>query len=293
VIPGLKADASVAEALDLMTRAFRSASIDEAEADARVLAGHALRLDRAKLIAQSDRVLDAREIAAISALAARRLAREPVSRILGQREFWSLALSVTPDVLVPRPETETLVEAGLDFVVRSGLRMEKLKVLDIGTGSGALLLALLSELPAATGTGTDISAEALAVARANAAQYAFESRCNFLNCDIASAAEGQFDLVVSNPPYIAHGEIASLAREVKDYDPKVALDGGEDGLAAYRSIAAQVRRFLAPGGRLFVEIGIGQEPTVRAIFTEAGLTVGKARDDLGGIPRVLGAGFAS
>jgi len=293
VIPGLKADASVAEALDLLSRAFRSASIDEPEADARVLVGHALRLDRARLIAQSDRILDAREITAISALAARRLAREPVSRILGQREFWSLALTVTPDVLVPRPETETLVEAGLDFVVRSGLRMEKLKVLDIGTGSGALLLALLSELPAAIGTGTDISTEALRVAQENAAQYGFQSRCNFVNCDIASAAEGQFDLVVSNPPYIAHAEIASLAREVKDYDPTVALDGGKDGLAAYRSIAAQVRQFLAPGGRLFVEIGIGQEPAVRSIFTEVGLIVGKAREDLGGIPRVLGAGFAT
>ena len=150
------------------------------------LIGHALHLDRARLIAQSDRILEAREVTVISALAARRLRREPVSRIVGQKEFWSLPLSVTPDVLVPRPETETVVEGALDFVVRGGLRMEKLRVLDIGTGSGALLLALLQELPNAIGTGTDVSTAALEVARANAARCGLERRCSFVVCDIAS-----------------------------------------------------------------------------------------------------------
>ena len=174
IIPGLKDGASVSEALQLVGQAFR-AGIEDADVDARVLVGHALYLDRARLIAQSDRVLEAREVNAISGLAARRLKREPVSRILGKKEFWSLALAVTPDVLVPRPETETVIEGALDYVVRNGLRMEKLRILDIGTGSGALLIALLNELPNATGIGTDISRPALQTARTNVAQCGLRS----------------------------------------------------------------------------------------------------------------------
>ena len=147
VIPGLKAGASIDEAIRLIGQSFKTAGVETPEVDARLLLGHALRLDRAQLIAQSDRLLEAREIDAVSALAARRLKREPVARIQGTKEFWSLPLAVTPDVLVPRPDTETVVEAALDFVARGGLRMEKLRILDIGTGSGAILLALLSELP--------------------------------------------------------------------------------------------------------------------------------------------------
>lgn len=290
-VPGLKDGASVLEALNLLAQAFRTAGIEDADVDARLLVGHALHLDRARLIAQSDRILEAREINVISALAARRLTREPVSRILGQKEFWSIALAITPDVLVPRPETETVVEGALDFVVRGGLRMERLRILDIGTGSGALLLALLRELPNATGIGTDISTGALKVARENAARCGLEGRCTFLVCDIASVVEGPFDLLVSNPPYIAHDEITSLAPEVKNYDPTVALDGGDDGLAAYRAIAADAKRLLAPGARMFVELGAGQEAAVRDLFTNVGLTAGTARADLAGIPRVLGAGF--
>ena len=290
-IPGLKAGASVSEALHFVTQAFRPAAIEDAEVDARVLVGHALHLDRARLIAQSDRILEAREIAVISALAARRLNHEPVSRILGQKEFWSLRLSITPDVLVPRADTETIVEAALDFVVRDGRRTERLRILDIGTGSGALLLALLHELPGAIGTGTDISEAAIRAAQANAVQCGFENRCRFVVCNIALGVTGPFDLIVSNPPYIAHNEIATLAPEVRDYDPIVALDGGNDGLSAYRAIAADAGRLLPPGGRLFVELGRGQEAAVRTLFTNAGLSVGAARQDLAGIARVLGAGF--
>ena len=291
IIPGLKDGASVSEALQLIAQTFRAAGIEDADADARVLAGHALHLDRARLVSQSDRVLEAREVNAISGLAARRLKREPVSRILGRKEFWSLALAITSDVLVPRPETETVVEGALDFVVRNGLRMEKLRILDIGTGSGALLVALLNELPNATGIGTDISRAALEAAQINVAQFGFESRSSLIACDMAAGVQGQFDLVVSNPPYIARGQIASLAPEVRDYDPMMALDGGGDGLTAYRSISADAKRILAQGGRLFVEMGAGQEPAVRELFTNAGLVVGIARNDLAGTPRVLGAGF--
>jgi release factor glutamine methyltransferase len=292
VAPGLKAGVSVSEALRHVTQSFRAAGVEEAEPDARILVGHALHLDRARLIAQSDRILEAREVTVISALAARRLRREPVSRILGQKEFWSLPIAVTPDVLVPRPETETVVEAALDFVVRGGLRIEKLRVLDIGTGSGALLLALLRELPNASGTGTDISSAALRVARANAARCGLDTRCSFVACDIASGVQGAFDLVVSNPPYIERDEIGTLAPEVRDYDPQIALAGGEDGLDAYRAIADEAKRIVAPGGRLFVELGVGQEAAVCALFTNSGLVPGTARKDLAGIPRVLGASVA-
>jgi release factor glutamine methyltransferase len=271
---------------------LRQAGIDSADADARLLIAHALGIDRAEMFANGERALTVAETETIDALAERRLKHEPVARIFGIKEFWSLSLQVTPDVLVPRPDTETVIEAALDFIVRCGFRMEPLRILDIGTGSGALLLALLSELPNAFGTGTDISALALGVARSNAERHALASRCTFVECDIASALPGPFDLIVSNPPYVAHGEIAGLAPEVRDFDPGIALDGGSDGLNSYRAIAHNARRLLAWGGRLIVELGAGQEPAVRSLFTNAGLTVDGASNDLAGIPRALSASIA-
>jgi len=289
-IPGLRADTSVAKACELLTNAFRLAGIDSAQADARILVAHALKLDRTALITQGEREIDAREADAIAARASRRLGHEPVSRILGAKEFWSLPLRISPAVLVPRPDTETMVELALDWTLSRGLRMEKLRVLDIGTGSGAILLALLSEFENAVGTGTDISEEAIAVARGNADQLGFKERTQFHACDFAAALEGPFDLIVSNPPYISSSEIESLDPEVRDFDPRLALDGGADGLAAYRAIAADARRLLAPAGRLMVELGQGQEDAVSALFTAAGLTVlGPARKDLNGIGRALAA----
>ena len=278
---------TIAAARQTLAEKFRQAGIDSADADARLLVAHALGVDRAALIANSERALTAQETAAIERLAARRLKHEPVARIFGVKEFWSLPLHISEAVLVPRPETETVVEAALDFVGRGGLRMETLRVLDIGTGSGALLLALLSELPHALGTGTDISAAALAIARANAERHGLASRCTFVNCDIAEGVSGPFDLIVCNPPYVAHGDIAALASEVRDYDPAVALDGGADGLDGYRAVAAEARRLLAAGGRLILELGAGQEQAVCALFTKAGLTPGAIRRDLAGIPRAL------
>jgi release factor glutamine methyltransferase len=270
---------------------FRQAGNESADADARLLIAAALGLDRTALTVQGDRKLTPDETNAIEAMAARRLKHEPVARILGRKEFWSLSLNISDAVLVPRPETETVVEAALDFVVRGGLRMEPLRILDIGTGSGALLLALLSELTNARGTGTDISPAALAVARGNAERLGLAARCVFVECDIAEGVTGPFDLIVSNPPYIAHDDIATLDPEVRDYDPGLALDGGRDGLDAYRAIARDARRLLAPGGRLIVELGAGQDSAVGALFIEAGLTVGTARNDLAGIARALGASF--
>jgi release factor glutamine methyltransferase len=265
------------------------AGIEEAEADARLLIAHGLDIERATVLTHGERVLRPDEIKAIDALAARRLKREPVARIIGAKEFWSLSLTIDASVLVPRPETETIVELVLDSVVGDALRMEKLRVLDIGTGSGALLLALLSELPHATGSGTDISVAALQVARANAERHGLAARCRFIGCDIAAGLKGPFDLIVSNPPYVARNDIASLAPEVRNYDPVVALDGGNDGLDGYRAIAGEAGRLLAPGGRVVVELGIGQKAAVRALFTKSGLIVGEARKDLGGIPRARGA----
>jgi release factor glutamine methyltransferase len=293
VIAGLKAGVSIAEATRLMAQSFQLAGIEDATVDARALLCHVFHIDRARLISDAERILEAREIAAISTLAARRLRREPVSRIRGRKEFWTLMLSVTPAVLTPRPETETVVEAALDAVDRDGMKMEKLRILDIGTGSGALLLALLSELPNAVGTGTDVSAPALAVARGNAERNGLASRCTFVECNIAEDVQGPFDLIVSNPPYVAHDDIASLVPEVRDYAPAISLDGGHDGLDAYRAIAAQAPRLLAPAGRLIVELGAGQEPAVRALFTNAGLRVTAARKDLAGIPRALSATSAA
>lgn len=283
------ATGSIAAARHALAERLRRAGIDSADADARLLIAYALGIDRAELMANGERPLSEDQTQAIDALGERRLKREPVARIFGHKEFWSLKLVLSPAVLLPRPETETVVEAALDVLVRGALRMEKLRILDIGTGSGALLLALLSELPHAAGIGTDISASALGVARANAGRNGLGLRCTFVACDIAAGLTGPFDLIVSNPPYVARGEIASLAPEVRDYDPAVALDGGTDGLDGYRAIAAEARRLLAPGGRLMVELGAGQEPAVRALFSNAGLTVGAAHKDLAGIPRALGA----
>jgi release factor glutamine methyltransferase len=288
----LAAARTIATTRHALADKFREVGIDSGEADARLLMAYALGVDRAELIANGGRALTVEQAEAIDAFAARRLRREPVARIFGHKEFWSLSLQVGPAVLVPRPETETVVEAALDAVARGARQMAQLRILDIGTGSGALLLALLSELPNAVGTATDISAAALDVAGANAERSGVAGRCTFIACDIAAGVPGPFDLIVSNPPYVVHGEIASLPPEVRDYDPALALDGGADGLDGYRAIAAQARGLLAPGGKVIVELGAGQEAAVRALFTKAGLTAAAVLNDLAGIPRALTATVA-
>jgi release factor glutamine methyltransferase len=284
---------TVASARKALAEQLRQAGIDSADADARLLIAHALDIDRTAIMTNGERALTTQERLTLDALTERRMDHEPVARIFGVKEFWSLALHISPAVLVPRPETETVIETALDFIVRGGLGMKSLRILDIGTGSGALLLALLSELPNARGTGTDISTPALDVARVNAKRLGLASRCTFVTCDIAEGLLGLFDVIVSNPPYIAHDDIALLAPEVRDHDPALALDGGSDGLDAYRTIALDARRLLAPGGRLIVELGAGLEPAVCMLFTDAGLAVGAARNDLAGIPRALSVSVAS
>ncbi|HZP79944.1 MAG TPA: peptide chain release factor N(5)-glutamine methyltransferase [Pseudolabrys sp.] len=287
-LPGLKAGISLAAARRLLAQAFRDAGLESPELDVRILLADALRIDQAKLAGASERPLEPREIEAISARATRRLSREPVSRIIGRKEFWSLDLHVDASVLVPRPETETIVEAALKMMASE--RRAPLRILDIGTGSGALLLALLSELPNASGVATDISVPALTIARANAARLGLAARCAFLACNVSAALGGPFNLIVSNPPYIASAEIETLAPEVRDHDPRAALDGGNDGLDFYRAIAADTPRLLSPGGILVVELGRGQERPVGALFSGAGLRVMEpAENDLAGLPRALSA----
>jgi release factor glutamine methyltransferase len=265
---------------------FRAAGIESAELDARILVGHALALNHAALAAAGAHILGGEAGAAIEALARRRLAHEPVARIVGYKEFWSLRLAVDAATLVPRPETETVVEAALAAIDAGGARTRPLRIADLGTGSGALLLALLGELPDAFGVGTDISAGALRVARANARRLAVRG-ASFVACHLAAALGEAFDLIVANPPYVASGDIAELAPDVRDFDPRAALDGGIDGLDCYRTIAATVPTLLAPGGALVVELGSGQVRPVTALLANAGLVPGSPSPDLGGVPRAL------
>jgi release factor glutamine methyltransferase len=277
---------TVAQARRAAADRLRERGFDTPDLDARLLVGHALGLDHAALVAQSARRLSPAEAAALEASVARRLAHEPVARILGTWEFWSLPLRVTPDVLVPRPETETVVEAVLGVVERS----RPLLLADLGVGSGAILLALLSELPAAFGIGTDRDPAALGVARDNAQRLGLADRAGFVACDFGAAIAGACDVVVSNPPYIPTPDIAALAADVRDYDPRAALDGGPDGLSAYRAIAADAARLLAPGGWLAVEIGVDQDAAVSELLATRGLAiVGAPRRDLAGCPRVVTA----
>jgi release factor glutamine methyltransferase len=280
---------TVAAARRALAAAFRAEGLETPELDARILVGEVLGLTHTALSANPERMVSREEARLISAFAQRRLAREPVARIRCRSEFWSLEFILSRDVLQPRPETETLVEAALDHL-RSLPTAARIRIADLGTGSGAILIALLHEVAGACGVGTDRSTGALATARANAARNGVAARAQFVAGDYGAALSGGQHLVVSNPPYICSEDIARLAPEVRLHDPRLALDGGADGLSAYRAIAADAMRLLAPGGALIVEIGVGQVAAVVEIFTRSGLSVlWPARPDPAGIPRVVTA----
>jgi release factor glutamine methyltransferase len=253
--------------------------------DARLLVAHGLGLEAGRLALHDDEGVDAPSEARVMGFVERRIAGEPVARIIGRREFWGLDIEIGPETLIPRPDTETLVEAALAFVDGQSGRGEALSVLDIGTGSGAILLALLSELPAARGIATDRSESALAIARRNAQMHGVAGRAVFVLCDWASALEGPFDLILANPPYIESAAIAGLEIEVRDHDPRLALDGGSDGLDAFRAILADLPRILAPEGRAFLEMGASQGPSLARLAGEYGYEA-KCRRDLAGRERV-------
>jgi release factor glutamine methyltransferase len=283
IVPGI----TVAAARRRLAAAFRRAGLDTPELDARVLVAHALGVDHAGLLATPDRRLSQQQAADIAALAARRLARAPVARIVGAKEFWGLEFRLNAATLVPRPESETIVDAALATVDESGSRLRPLRIADLGTGSGALLVALLSELPSATAVGTDVSLSALTAARDNAVRLGCGDRAAFVACDVGAALTGGFDLVVCNPPYIRSGDIAGLAPEVRDYDPAAALDGGPDALSFYRALSRDAGRLIGRCGRLVVEVGAGAAHEVARVFAAAGLVAAPARLDLAGIARAL------
>jgi release factor glutamine methyltransferase len=279
---------SIETARRLLTARFEAAGIDHATLDARMLIGAVLQLDLTGLIAQGPRRLTVDDTARLDAFARRRVAGEPIARILGMKEFWGLPLKLSADVLVPRPDTETVVEAALEILRAEGRVRAPLRIADLGTGSGAILLALLSELPNATGIGTDLSAAALETATTNAQHLGLTPRVDFMVSDYAEGLSGPLDLIVSNPPYVRSADIASLAPEVRDHDPHLALDGGADGLEAYRRIVPQASGLLSSGGLLVLEIGQGQDGDVAQLVAAAGLTVaGPTRADLAGIGRAV------
>jgi len=266
---------------------LRQQGIDSAELDARLLTGAALGLDLTGLIAAGTRTITPDEAASLESFMRRRLAGEPVARILGVKEFWGLALQLSPATLEPRPDTETVVELALE-IWRSEHRAQPQRIADIGTGSGAILLALLSEWREATGVGTDISPMALQTASGNASRLGLAPRAAFVTCNYTAALSGMFDLIVSNPPYIRSTDVAELDRGVREYDPIRALDGGVDGLDAYRAIIPEAVRLLAPGGTLIVEAGCGQSGPISQLMSASGLTtVGSPKADLSGIPRAI------
>jgi release factor glutamine methyltransferase len=271
-----------------LTARFKAGAIDSAELDARLLAGAVLGLDLTGMMTAASRLLTSDQSACLEQFAARRLKGEPVARILGHKEFWGLTLQLTPATLVPRPDTETIVEFALEMLRADGDANHPLRIADLGTGSGAILLALLSELPCAQGFGTDISEAALQAARANAARAGLADRAIFIACHYAAGLTGPFDLIVSNPPYIRSADIGGLATEVRDYEPMAALDGGADGLDAYRALIPQAACLLVPGALLVVEAGQGQSRDIEALMTAAGLSHERPpKADLAGIPRAV------
>jgi release factor glutamine methyltransferase len=272
---------------------LREAGIGTPELDARLLLCHAAGLTQEAYVVAPETLL-AKDVAArFDAMIARRLEGEPVSRIVGVREFYGRTFAVDRHTLDPRPDTETLIDAVLDTLLRESRRDEKLRILDLGTGTGAILLTLLAELPLTQGAGSDVSEGALEVARRNARDLGLDDRTSFVAGDWFEPIEVRFDIVVSNPPYIASAEIAGPAREVR-HDPLIALDGGADGLQAYRRIASGVGRVLNPGGLVFLEIGETQAEAVLGLLCDSGLKIDAGASvwtDLAGRQRCVGARF--
>ncbi len=270
-----------AEALRAALPRLQAAGVDGAARDLRLLLAFAIGIPPDRLTPALGDPISASAAARFEAAVLARVSRQPVSQIVGGRLFWGRWFSVTPDVLDPRPETETLIAAALDG--------EFSRVLDLGTGSGAILITLLAERAGATGTGVDLSPKALAVAAANAASLSVSGRATFLQSDWLSAVSGRFDLVVANPPYIAEAEMPALSPEVRLWEPRLALTPGGDGLDACRIILRDVRAVLVPAGRVLVEIGAGQGDAVAALCRSAGLQAVTVLQDMDGRDRVVAA----
>jgi release factor glutamine methyltransferase len=272
------------ELLRQQSMLLRTVSGDLAALEARLLLCKVLDCTRADLISNPDRLVSSDQQTQYEALIARRLQREPIAKICGEKEFWGLPFKVTTDTLDPRPDTETLIEAVLGQVKggKSAARM-----LDLGTGSGCILLTLLHELRDSEGVGVDFSDAALAVAQENAVRLQLGDRASFTQSDWGDKVEGLFDIIVTNPPYITDDDYEGLSADVHDYDPKLALVGGPDGLDCYRKIAPVIHKHLAPNGFFAMEMGINQERPLEQIITEHDLDVLEIRKDLAGIIRCI------
>lgn len=263
------------------------AGIPDAPSDARYLVLRLLGLETRDLLLDGDRQIEPSEVELVQAAIQRRIAREPVHRILGSREFHGLTMKLSTGTLEPRPDTEILVDAVLPFGREIARRKSSPKLIDLGTGTGAIALALLNELPEFTGVGVDISVNAAETARGNAALNGLDARFITVESNWFERITGRFDIIVSNPPYIRTHVIAELEPEVRVFDPIAALDGGEDGLDAYRRISQTAGKFLEPDGIIAVEIGFDQKQSVTDIFTRCGYTIQSAVSDYGGNDRVL------
>ncbi|MBV9221726.1 MAG: peptide chain release factor N(5)-glutamine methyltransferase [Methylobacteriaceae bacterium] len=276
---------SIGKAVEIMTASFAQVGYSTPGLDARLLLADIAGVKRIEFIVAPERPVGA-DWQRLTEAAERRLAGEPVARLIGSWEFWSLPFALDASTLVPRPETETVVEAVLAAIDRSSGRDASLRILDLGTGCGAILVALLSELPNAFGIGVDRELGAARLAQANAERNSVAKRAAFIAGDWATATVGNFDVVVSNPPYVASGAIATLDPEVRCHDPPLALDGGPDGLCAYRSIIADLPRLLAREGTAAFEVGAGQAEAVVALVEGANLRPA-IRRDLAGRDRVV------
>lgn len=268
---------------------LRDAGNDTARLDAKILLCEASGVDTSRILAWPDDVVSPDKADRFQAMIARRLAHEPVSRILGRRDFWRHTFKVTKDTLDPRPDSETLVE----WAIECARRFDSPQMIDFGTGTGCLILSVLGDVPQGSGIGVDVSSGAVMCARENAEKLELDGKCRFVVSDWDQNLDGEtlaagFDIMMSNPPYIAKDEMADLAADVRDYDPYDALSDGGDGLGAYRILAGVAARLVRPGGQVIFEIGQGQEKAVRALLTQHGFDVITERRDLGGIVRCVG-----
>lgn len=281
---GFASDDTLSTARFRLARALAAAGKEPADLEARILLEAATGLGRLALLTRGDEALGG-AAATLQNFAARRIAGEPVNRITGQTNFFGLDLLVAPNVLDPRADTEVLVETALELMARKGLKNPR--ILDLGVGSGAILCALLDARPDAFGIGVDLSPDACAATQKNLARCGLTSRATVIRGDWTAALKGPFDLIVSNPPYISHAELAELDGEVRDHDPLLALDGGPDGLAPYRLLALEFKRLMRPGGVACLEIGWRQGADVAALFRAQDFAQLSCRRDLGGRDRVI------
>ncbi len=278
---------TLAELLANSRLALSQARITDAALEARLIVEHYTGTSRTQAISTPWRIIGQEAAVDVERALTRRISGEPVYRILGYREFYGHRLRLSAGTLEPRPDTETLVDALLPFVRKVSASHGECRILDLGTGSGAVALALLKEVETALATGADISADALETARANAVSLGVEARFTTLESDWFSRILGKFHVIASNPPYITSHELATLPGEVRNFDPAKALDGGADGLDAYREIASQAEACLEDHGVVGVEIGLGQREEVTGLFEDAGYRVGEVRKDIAGHERVL------